>query len=1080
MIYLSLIQNIALLVSLTFVHSLLVKRISRKGIAYPFFSGLLFGCVCVIGMMTPVILQPGVIFDGRSIILGVAGLFGGPLAALIAGAIAAAYRFWLGGIGALPGIGVIIGAASLGVTWHYLRRRQQWAKLTPALYIFGLLGQLLMLTILLLTLPGTVAHEVSTRLALPMLLLYPPATLLVCLLFQTMEKHNQADETLRQSEERMRLFFERQLVGMAITSPEKGWLQVNDKLCLMLGYTPEEFALLTWADLTHPDDLARDLAEFNHLLSGKIDDYSIEKRFIHKDGAIVHTNLSIGCVRKSDGSVDYILALFEDITARKQADKALRFSEMKFSTAFHVSPDAISISRLSDGLFRDINEGFTAITGYSAADVSGKTSRDLGIWVEPEARTRLVRALSEHGVAHNLEEQCRRKDGMTYTCLESARLIELDGEPCILSISRDITERKLLEVKYKEDQRFLQTILDSITDLVFYKDKNGIFLGCNDAYASRYIGLPKDQIIGHPDSDFIPDREMISKYVGSDRQAMGSNSPVLLKTWITQINGQKALVEVLKTPFHDSFGQVAGVIGVARDITDHNLALEAITREKKAAQRYLDIAGVMFCALNRAGEIILINKKGSQILGYPDNEPLGRNWFDVCLPEAVRERVKEVFAHQLAGDLAPVEFYENTIINRNGEERLIAFHNTLLHDEEGISGVLFSGEDITEQRMLQEERLKNQKLESLGVLAGGIAHDFNNILTGILGNISFAKRTLDTPDKARKLLENAEKASLRAASLAGQLLTFAKGGTPIKKRMTISPILEESLSLSLRGANVKGVVDISESLHAIEADEGQLSQVFNNLIINAMQAMPDGGALTIRAGNLTMEPHNKALLPPGEYVMLSFTDQGCGISDEDQKKIFDPYFTTKSDGSGLGLASAHSIISKHGGRIDVCSLVGTGTTITIYLPSLHVTTAEQDTDKDSLAAARNATGAILVLDDEELIRKITTEVLEHLGYQVRTCVSGEEAIMMYKTAKESDTPFFATIMDLTIPGGMGGLEAAQQILEYDPSARLVVSSGYSNDPVMAQYNSYGFSAAITKPYTLDHITRILAELGKST
>ncbi len=951
MIYLSLIHNIALLVSLTFVNGILVRHVKRNGFVYPFLSGLLFGGVCLIVMMSPVVLQPGLIFDGRSIILSVAGLYCGPLTAVTAGAIAIAYRLWLGGIGALPGVGVIIGTAGLGVAWHYLCRRQKWASRTPALYIFGLLVHILMLAVLLLALPATAAQGVLKHVALPVLLLYPPATLLVCLFFQMMEQHIHGEEALVQSEERMRLFFERQLVGMAITSPTKGWMQVNDKLCQMLGYTREELAQLSWDMLTHPDDLAQDLAKFNRLLSGEIDDYSIEKRFIHKNGSIVHTNLSVGCVRNPDGSVDYVLALLEDITSRK-----------------------------------------------------------------------------------------------------------------------------LLGLKREEDQLFLQTILDSITDFIFYKDKNSIFLGCNDAYASRYVGLPKERIIGHSDRDFIPDQELVKKYYESDRQAMESGTPLRFKPWITQANGQKILVEVLKTPFYDATGQVAGVIGVARDITEHHLALEAITREKETAQRYLDIAGVMFCALNKAGEIILINKKGSQILGYNDDELLGQNWFDVCLPESVRETVKRVFALQMAGNLEPVEFYENSVITRDGEERLVAFHNTLLHDENGVSGVLFSGEDITDQRLAQDELLKSQKLESLGVLAGGIAHDFNNILTGIMGNISFASMSLDKPDKAQKLMENAEKASLRAASLATQLLTFAKGGKPIKRRVMVRPILEESLSLSLRGANVKGIIEIPESLHSIEADEGQLSQVFNNLIINAVQAMPGGGTLLVKAGNLTSEAREKALLPPGEYVMVSFADQGCGISEEDQKKIFDPYFTTKVGGSGLGLASAHSIISKHGGRVDVSSEVAKGSTFTVYLPSLGPAVANQQASKVPQVAARHKDGTILLLDDEELIRLLTADILEHLGYKVRTCINGEEAIKLYKTAKDAGMPFSTAILDLTIPGAMGGLEAAQNILEYDPAASLIVSSGYSNDPVIAEYKHYGFKAAIIKPYNVESIKGVLVEL----
>jgi PAS domain S-box-containing protein len=768
---------------------------------------------------------------------------------------------------------------------------------------------------------------------------------------QDISERKEAEEKLRKSDERNRLFFESHLVGMAISLPGKQWQQANDKLCQMLGYSREELMTKTWPELTHPDDVALELENFELLLSGALDSYSIEKRIVRKNGEIVPTNLSVGCLRHADGSVDYLLAILEDITAQQ-----------------------------------------------------------------------------------------------------------------------------LVGLKREEDRRFLQTILDSISDFIFYKDKNGIFLGCNEAYATRYIGMPKDLIIGHPDKDFNSDEELVRKYVESDRKVMESGRPVLLKPLITLANGQKALIEVLKAPLFNAQGEVNGVIGVARDMTEHHLALEAITREKETAQRYLDIAGVMFCALNRAGEIILINRKGSEILGYADNELLGQNWFDVCLPEEVRARVKEVFALQLAGELAPVEFYENSVINQKGEKRLIAFHNTLLRDEAGISGVLFSGEDITDKSLMQNELLKNQKLESLGVLAGGIAHDFNNILTGIVGNISLARMNIDNAGKAGQLLENAEKASLRASSLATQLLTFAKGGTPIKKRVSVVPIVEEAMSLALRGANVKGIVTAPESIHVIDADEGQLSQVFNNLIINAVQAMPGGGTLTVTAENYSLKDTNEYLLPQGEYIMLSFSDQGCGIPEEEQKKIFDPYFTTKSGGNGLGLASANSILIRHGGHIGVKSVIGQGTTFTILLPSIAETFSKCQAATGSLTTEDHGGGTILVMDDERMILDIATDMLEHLGYRAVTCENGAEAVAAYKDGQTLGAPFAAVIMDLTIPGGMGGKEAAVQILAIDPQARLVVSSGYSNDPIMANYGSHGFAGAVTKPYTVAQLSYLLSSV----
>lgn len=382
--------------------------------------------------------------------------------------------------------------------------------------------------------------------------------------------------------------------------------------------------------------------------------------------------------------------------------------------------------------------------------------------------------------------------------------------------------------------------------------------------------------------------------------------------------------------------------------------------------------------------------------------------------------------------------------------------------------------DITERRAMQEERIKSQKLESLGVLAGGIAHDFNNILTGIMGNISFARKFIDESHRSSNILQQAEKACRRAADLAHQLLTFAKGSRPIKKTVSARQIIEASTSLVLHGSNVLSTTSIPDDLHAIDADEGQLSQAFNNIIINAAQAMSDGGTIAITAENITLDSAQPPSLPAGKYIRITFTDTGCGIAAGDQKKIFDPYFTTKPSGSGLGLASVYSIINKHGGQITVRSSVGTGTTFDILLPASNRNSIEPHAETTAAEAGEH--NSLLVMDDEEILRELASDMLGSLGYRVRTCSNGDEAVALYTAAKAAGTPFSAVIMDLTVPGGMGGKEAAQHILRIDPQARLVVSSGYSNDPVMADYSRFGFCATIAKPYGMTEIAGVLARV----
>ncbi|MEI6702755.1 MAG: ATP-binding protein, partial [Deltaproteobacteria bacterium] len=396
--------------------------------------------------------------------------------------------------------------------------------------------------------------------------------------------------------------------------------------------------------------------------------------------------------------------------------------------------------------------------------------------------------------------------------------------------------------------------------------------------------------------------------------------------------------------------------------------------------------------------------------------------------------------------------------------------------ETGKTAILGIAVDITQRKEHEKELLKIEKLESLGVLAGGIAHDFNNILTGIMGNISFALMFLDPTHKSYKRLTEAEKASVRARELAQQLLTFARGGEPVKKIVSINQLIRESVSLVLSGTNVRGVFDVPDSLHTVEADEGQISQVFRNIIINATHAMPGGGTLTVIARNEKLAIKNTQALPAGMYARISFTDNGCGISTDDLQKIFDPYFTTKSTGNGLGLASAHSIISRHRGNINATSVVGKGTTFTIYLPSTGETGTGYKVDIPKYDAGAHRGGLILVMDDDGIIRELASEMLEYLGYEVETCAEGTEAVALYKAARQSGKPFAAVIMDLTIPAGMGGKEAAQQILAIDPSACLIVSSGYSNDPIMADFTMYGFRAAVAKPYSMAEFSRLLGSL----
>ena len=371
-----------------------------------------------------------------------------------------------------------------------------------------------------------------------------------------------------------------------------------------------------------------------------------------------------------------------------------------------------------------------------------------------------------------------------------------------------------------------------------------------------------------------------------------------------------------------------------------------------------------------------------------------------------------------------------------------------------------------ERKQAEEARQKVDKLESLGTLAGGLAHDFNNLLTGIMGNINLARENLEVVDTklADTRLEEAEAAAAQAKRLTLQLLTFATGGAPIRKVLAINDLVKDSATFALRGSNVKCEFALPDDIWAVECDEGQVGQVVSNLVLNADQAMPKGGTINIGVKNITIGKEAALPLAKGRYVRISVADHGVGIAKKNLSRVFDPYFSTKEEGSGLGLATAYSIIKNHGGYIDVESKLGAGTTFNVYLPA-----SRKSVPVKREAAAKvqfTGTGRVLVMDDEELIRKLLSSELTKAGYEVELTEDGAGTIKRYTKAMELGNPFDVVILDLTVPGGMGGKEVIEKLLEIDPGVKAIVSSGYSTDPIMSDFASYGFKGVVAKPFKM--------------
>ena len=409
------------------------------------------------------------------------------------------------------------------------------------------------------------------------------------------------------------------------------------------------------------------------------------------------------------------------------------------------------------------------------------------------------------------------------------------------------------------------------------------------------------------------------------------------------------------------------------------------------------------------------------------------------------------------------------------EAQLLKAHNELEQRVEERTAALARANDalveqMAERQRMEDELLKVRKIESVGVFAAGIAHDFNNLLTGILGYISLAQVVAKMDTKVIAYLSEAEQACQRATALTQQLLTFAKGGAPVRYTVSLVEILKESVGFALRGANVRGDIQIAADLWPVDVDAGQINQVIHNIVLNAVQAMPGGGTIEVRADNIGFEAGAPFPLTEGQYIKITVQDYGCGIPKEVLANIFDPYFTTKAEGSGLGLTTAYAIVTKHDGYITVTSEVGMGTTVLIYLPASQQALVSAQTQPH---IPLSGSGRILVMDDEEMIRGLLRALLETLGYTVECVQDGAEAVAVYQRAQAAGQPFATVILDYTMPGGMGGLETLNRLRAIDPQVKALISSGYANNPVMADWAYYGFSGVVAKPYTMAQLQEAL-------
>ncbi len=474
------------------------------------------------------------------------------------------------------------------------------------------------------------------------------------------------------------------------------------------------------------------------------------------------------------------------------------------------------------------------------------------------------------------------------------------------------------------------------------------------------------------------------------------------------------------------------------------------------------------------GRPVYANPAFLKLLGYTEEEYSNLDWTDIIADSALNAHLIDLHHQGTRSAHGPAHRLECELTTKGGSTVtvLVSAAMTVSGERRDLIAMI---SDVTKQKELEAELARAHKLEALGVLAGGIAHDFNNILATILGSVTLAKRAArrdpQGASRLKSLLESAQKATLRAKDLTGQLLTFSKGGDPVVKSTSLKEVLLEAAEFALIETTVEQSIEIADDLWPANVDTSQISQVFSNLIINANQAMPDGGTISIRAENLVDESGDRPLLQHTRYVHVAVSDTGIGIEEEVLPRIFDPYFTTKPDGNGLGLATSFSIVRRHGGQITVRSQQGYGTTFDVYLPAAGHDAAP--TRATPWPVPQGGAGRILVMDDDAAVLQIATDMLEELGYEVTQTSTGEQAVTRYKERAGTDRPFDVVMMDLTVPGAMGGREAIEHLLAFDPTVTAIVLSGYNDDPVIADYQRFGFKGRMKKPFTLEEMDRVI-------
>ncbi|OPY79488.1 MAG: Sporulation kinase E [Syntrophorhabdus sp. PtaU1.Bin153] len=936
-----------------------------------------------------------------------------------------------------------------------------------------------------------------------------------------------AEKALRKSEERYRNLFENTTMGI-FQSSDGRFISVNPSLAKGLGYDSPQEMIDTITDIAAQLYVNReDYAKAGRLLQtqGTVEEFEVQIR--KKNGKKAWFVLNAQAVRNPGlGEFSYE-GTAEHVTRRKRAEEALRSTNRVLEDIVNFLPDATFVIDKTKKVIA-WNRAIELMTGVPKEEMIGKGEYAYAVPFYDERRPILIDLVGP--VNEQMESQygsVKREGSRVFTetfapNVYGGKGAYLSGIACPLVDSkgrivgaiesiRDITERRQAEEALQTSEKRYRELHESLRDGFALVALDGKLVETNAAFQS-IVGYTQEELAGRSYQELTP-----SKWHAFEEKIMRGQvyqrgySDVYQKEYIRK-DGTVIPVELRAHLMRNEDGSPVEMWAFVRDITERIRAEESLQRyqehleelvKERTAKLAMEIAehkrtekalreseekyrnifdnaveGIF--QTSPEGRFLSANPALARIHGFDSPGELMASVADIGQEVYVNpeDRIKLMELYEKQGF---VEKFETQFYRRDGSRIWISMNSRAVRDENGTV-LCYEGtaEDITSRKQIEEELLIMRNLESIGTLAGGIAHDFNNLLTAVTGYIALARISLSSGNDASQLLSAAERISMKGKELTQKLITFSKGGAPIKKLINPDELIRQSTGTVLTGPAIRFEYSFPDDLRPIEGDEAQIRQVIHNIVLNSKEAMPDGGTIKIGATNVTLGSEDSILLPHGHYVKISVEDEGMGIKEEDLPRIFDPYFSTKGMGArkgmGLGLAVVYSIVKKHNGHITVQSLPGQGTTVHIHLPAHSEPTVLAESPKASESGDRPR-GRVLFMDDEEYIRDIGGRLILHLGYHVTTAGDGAEAVALYKDALASDEPFHAVILDLSVKNGIGGEEAFRRILSVDPHVNAIISTGYTDDPLIVNFADHGFKGAIIKPYKIEELADALQRVA---